>query len=53
MERITRHYEHYCPAAGKNVTICEDLVSGEKVCMERENCPHCTDCRSRFLTKSE
>ena len=49
---ITKYYEHYCPAAGKNVTVCEDLVSGERICME-ENCRFTQDCRSRFMQKSE
>lgn len=49
MERITRYYEHYCPAAGKNVTVCEDLVSGEKHCTNQEDCPHRPDCKSRFV----
>ncbi|HIR51965.1 MAG TPA: hypothetical protein IAB39_00980 [Candidatus Onthovicinus excrementipullorum] len=49
---INKFYEHYCPAAEKNVTVREDLVSGERVCME-ENCRFSQDCRSRFIKKSE
>ncbi len=52
MAPINKFYEHYCPAAEKNVTVREDLVSGERVCME-ENCRFSQDCRSRFIKKSE
>lgn len=53
MEPITKFYEHYCPAAGKNVTVCEEIVTGKKTCMEHEECRFRSECRNRFITGGE
>lgn len=53
MEPITKFYEHYCPAAGKNVTVCEEIVTGKKTCMEHEECCFRSECRNRFITGGE
>lgn len=53
MDPITKYYEHYCPTLGKNVTVCEEIVTGQKTCMARDECSQRASCRNRFITGRE